>query len=559
MARYIQMGSGVIIPEAEYAELQQLGKKPYMGEIATEDVGMDVINPWYVPNIIKPPQDTVLRERGNYFNYKLYDDVSRDDQVKASRQQRELALIAKEWGVEPGDSSRAAKKAADRLEALLNRIAWDDKTQKMVAAVLYGYSVAELMWATDGTEITLDAIKVRHRARFGFFPNGELRLKTFYTISAGQALDPGKFWAFACGADYDDEHYGLGLGHYLYWPVFFKKNGLRAWLTFLDKFAQPTAVGKYPASASDAEKSRLMQALNAIQNSTSIRIPETMEVELLQAARSGTADYTALYDRMNEAITKVYVGHTSATEATPGKLGGDHTANDVRDDLIKADADLVCGSFNRTVAKWLTYYNQGDGVAPPRVWRKVDPPMDLYALAKKDKLIFDMGYRPTLAYVLEKYEGEYEVVAPTPLPPEPVDPDAADEGDGEDGGGAPAPQPAAPGAPGEPPKAATVTKFSELNNQPAKDTAQPDNAGQDVDTTPVSAMTDLLAADGGDAIAGMVATIKGLLDKAASLESFRDALLSAYGDLDAGELVKIMSLAFSVADLAGQFDVKEGG
>ena len=417
MARYVEMKSGVIIPESEYAEMQQLGKKPLMEEIATEEVGMDVINPWFVPNLIKPPMDTVLREKGNYFNYRLYDEIARDDQVKACRQQRELALIGKEWGVTPGDDSRAAKKAADLLSDVLNNnlavsdwtksniLAWDDKTQKMLAAVLYGYAVAEIMWATDGNTITISDIKVRHRARFGFYPNGELRLKTFYTISAGEQLDPGKFWAFACGADYDDEYYGLGLGHYLYWPTFFKKSGLRAWLTFLDKFAQPTALGKYPSSASDQEKAQLMQALAAISNSTAIRIPETMEMELLQAARSGTADYTSLYDRMNAAITKVYLGHTGATDATPGRLGGEDSADQVRGDLIKADADLICGSFNRTVARWLTYYNFGPGVKPPKVWRKVDPPADLMALANKDKVLFDMGFKPTLKYVLETYEG----------------------------------------------------------------------------------------------------------------------------------------------------------
>ena len=539
MAQYVELsGSGVIIPEREYAEMQSLGKKPYMGEVATEEIGMDVINPWFVNDMIKPPSDTVLRDKGNYFNYKLYDDIARDDQVKAARQQRELALIGKEWGVTPGDDSRAAKKAADLLSDVLNNnlavsdwtraniLGWDATTQKMLAALLYGYAVAEILWATDGTSITISDIKVRHRARFGFFPNGELRLKTAYTISAGQALDPGKFWAFSCGADHDDEHYGLGLGHYLYWPVFFKKSGLRTWLTFLDKFAQPTTVGKYPSSATDVEKTKLMQALRAVHSSTSIRIPDTMSVELMQAARSGTADYTSLYDRMNAAISKVYVGHTGSLDATPGKLGGEDTADQVREDLIKADADLVCGSFNRTVARWLTYYNFGGNVKPPKVWRKTDPPADLMALANKDKVLFDMGYKPTLKYICEAYEGDYQEITP-------------------------------PGAP--------ITDGTANLKESAKGTntpvlySEPTAKVKDIDPTPVSAETDILAAAAGASVQGMIDTVRGMLEHAESLEDFRDRLLNGFGSLDSTELEKIMALGFSVADLAGRFDVSEGG
>jgi phage gp29-like protein len=294
----------------------------------------------------------------------------------------------------------------------------------MLSAVLYGYAVAELLWAVDGSEITLSDIKVRNRRRFGFLPNGELRLKTFDDYGSGEALPAAKFWAFSCGADHDDEPYGLGLGHYLYWPVWFKKNGITFWLLFLEKFGQPTAVGKYQSGATDAEKNRLLQALAAIQSSTAIRIPEGMTIDLLEATRSGTADYTALVDRMNASISKVYLGHSAAADETPGKLGGESGANGVREDLVKADADLICGSFNRTVARWLTRYNDGDSVAPPRVWRKTELPDDLKACADKDKTIFDMGYRPTLSYIQQKYQGDYTEIAtaapaPTPTLPAP--------------------------------------------------------------------------------------------------------------------------------------------
>lgn len=532
MAQYVQTRSGIIVTEAEYAEMQGLDKKPSMTEIATAGNGRDITRGYLPADMLMASGDSVLASKGG--NYAVYEEIARDDQVKTCRQQRELALIAKEWGVEPGDSSRKARKAADRLESVLKSLEWDQKTQKMLSAVLYGYAVGEIMWATDGSEISIEDIKVRNRSRFGFLPNGELRLRTKTNISDGEALPPGKFWAFSCGADHDDEPYGLGLGHYLYWPVFFKKNGIKFWLQFLEKFGQPTAVGKYPAGAGDPEKDRLLQALASIQSSTAIRIPEGMAIELLEATRSGTADYTALYDRMNAAISKVYLGHTGSTDSTPGKLGGEDNAGEVREDLIKADADLICGSFNRTVAKWLTYYNDGPDVAPPSVWRKTEPPEDLKSAADKDKVLFDMGFRPTLKYVTDKYgDGYEEKPAPDTIP---------NSTDGIAGGAG---------------RSAPIT-------QPPQ-TGQVDNPAQfaegdaNIEHTGVDSQTDQLASEAGVSLKAMVDQIAAFAEKAGSLEELRDQLLNSYGELDSGELANVMAMGFAAADLSGRFDVSEGG
>ena len=524
--KWFRRESGVVAPVAAFAEPEALGRRPDLNEIATAGGGRDITRGYIPDNLIMAAGDTVLSTRGRG-DYAIYEDIARDDQVKTCRQQRELALIAKEWAVEPGDSSRKAKKAAERLEALLNRLEWDQKTQKMLGAVLYGYSVAEVMWATDGAEITIDDIKVKNRKRFGFLPSGELRLRTISNQMDGEALPPGKFWAFSCGADDDDEPYGLGLGHHLYWPVFFKKNGLKFWLTFLEKFGQPTAVGKYPAGASDPEKTRLLQALSAIQSSTAIRIPEGMAIELLEATRSGTADYTALYDRMNAAISKVYLGHSAGADSTAGKLGGEDNAGEVREDLIKADADLICGSFNRTVARWLTYYNDGPDVAPPKVWRKTEPPEDLQAAASKDKTLFDMGFKPTIKYITDTYGDGYE-----------EKPNTTDAGVGpamtSDG------LPIAPKATGQ---ADAPAQFAEGDNA-------------DIDPTSSDSQTDRMAIEAGQSVKAMVDEIAAFAEQAESLEALRDKLLTSYGDLESDKLTNVMAMGFAAAELSGRFDVE---
>ncbi len=153
--------------------------------------------------------------------------------------------------------ARRTKAAADFLREQLNNIKFDQTTMGMHYGVFYGYAVGECMYGRDGRHVTLEAIKVRNRRRFRFDGAGRLRMLTANQPD-GELLPGRMFWTFATGADHDDEPYGQGLGHWLYWPVFFKRNGLRLWLVFLDKFGQPTAKGHYPGSATQQQKDRLL-------------------------------------------------------------------------------------------------------------------------------------------------------------------------------------------------------------------------------------------------------------------------------------------------------------
>ena len=487
---------------------------PDFNEVATTENGRNITLGFVDGLPLLPSTDPIQKQRG--FDLRIYAETRRDDQVQTALQQRKLALSGKEWNVLPGGDKRQDKVAADFITEQLGNIAFDRASEKMLGAGLfYGHAVAECLWARDGQFIALSDIKVKHVRRFGFAPSGELRLLTS-AQPMGEAVPERKFWTFSTGADDDDSPYGLGLAHWLYWPTFFKRNDIKFWLIFLEKFGMPTGVGKYPSGALPAEKERLLNALSAIQTDSGVIIPEGMTIELLEAARSGSADYTALYDRMNAAISKVILGHTGATDSTAGKLGGDDMASEVRADLIAADADLICSSFNRSVVKWLCEWNF-PGAALPKVWREVEEPEDLKSRADRDKVLFDMGYKPTLKYVTETYDGEFEVIEP---PPPPVD-----------AGGAVNP-------------VDKKVAFAEAAQQ------------ADIDPTPVSAQADLLTENAGSAIKGLVDTIHAKVEQADSLEALSAELLDGFGDLDSEELAKVMALAFAAADLSGRFDVR---
>ena len=84
---------------------------------------------------------------------------------------------------------------------------------------------------------------------------------------------------------------------------------------------------------------------------------------------------------------------TWARSLTSEAVGGQYKAevqNEVRRDLIKADADLLCESFNRGPVRWLTDWNV-PGAAYPRVFQQTEPADDLNGRAERERKIFDLG------------------------------------------------------------------------------------------------------------------------------------------------------------------------
>lgn len=406
---------------------------PIYNEIATIGGYRDITRPYIDPlGQLILPQDEVLLLKGElgWRRLELYEKVRQDDQVFSCMQQRIRAVTQAEWDVIPGErpgrsNTKADQKAADFIRDTLSngfgaKSSWDSCTEKMHWGVLYGYSVAEVLYDRDARYVTLNAnrggIRVRNRKRFQFDITGNPRLIT-PTGPYGEVLPEKKFWHFATGADNDDEPYGLGLGHWLYWPTWFKRNDLKFWLFFLEKFGQPTAVGTYqPGVHGKTEQDKLMASLYAILTDAGIIKPEGMNIELLEATRSGTADYATVYGQMDAAITKVILSQTMTTESGSSYSQAKVHA-DVGDDVKKGDADLINGSFNGSVIRWLIDFNRaalGD-CTYPQVWRRVEPEEDINNRATRDKTLFDMGYRLNTEQVEAVYGEGYEPVGGLPM------------------------------------------------------------------------------------------------------------------------------------------------
>lgn len=357
----------------------------------------------YLGNLLRP-SETVLDEKGG--NPKLYAQILRDDQVKSTLQQRFTGLTSKEWEVVPGGEDAIDVEAADFLREQMENIGWTRKVGKMVYGIFYGYAVAEILWEiNDDNKLAFKDIAVRKRHRFKFDVQGHLRLITL-DHPQGKALPDRKMWVYSTGADNDDQPYGQALAHWLYWPCLFKREGIKFWMMFLDKFGSPTPVGHYPANATDKEKEQLLAATQAFQQESGIIIPEGMLIELIEATRGGRVDYAIQYKVMDAAIAKVVLSQTMTTD-DGSSLSQAQVHGGVKDDVVEADAEDLCDSFNRGPVKWITEFNF-PGAKMPKVRFITEDAVDLDKAADRDKKLDELGYPPTESHILETYGDGYE-------------------------------------------------------------------------------------------------------------------------------------------------------
>ena len=96
--------------------------------------------------------------------------------------------------------------------------------------------------------------------------------------------------------------------------------------------------------------------------------------------------------------------------------------NDVKSELVKADADLLCESFNDTVATWLTEWNF-PGAKTPQVWRKVPNTRREEAQRAADKGAYEIGLELTDDAINRRYGEDWKRLRLSPyrriLPPSP--------------------------------------------------------------------------------------------------------------------------------------------
>jgi phage gp29-like protein len=410
--------------ESHAIELAEAEARPVAEEIATR-ARCD----YFSMLASLPDPDLVLRRMGH--DMRIYEEQLTDPHVGACMARRKAGTKKRLWEIDRGD---AKSKHAKFIEEIFNQRSFKLKQaiSEILDCVYYGFQPLEITWTPDGNSIIPTAITAKPPRWFAFSQQNELLLRTKQNYW-GEPIPDKKFLLAQYEPRYENP-YGRRIAAQIFWYALFKKNGLKWWVTFVEKFGIPYIVAKNPRGSGQALQDDLLNMCAKMIRDAIAVIPDDSSVEILSAKENAgqVPQHQMLIDFCDKSISKAFLGHSAAADSTPGKLGGESDAMSATDDIIDADSDLVMGVMNDLI-DWTVEVNFGAVDVRPRFVLYDEEKVDA-ALATRDKTLSDIGnVKFTKEYFVKAYgfdEEDLDVVTPSgqPNPPPAPGSTAADAG-----------------------------------------------------------------------------------------------------------------------------------
>lgn len=377
-------------------------------------------------------KDENLINNGSYLAYEVYRDLLRDPHTYAVCQKRWLAVVGREWDLIPASDRRVDKKATEMVRAHLEALGshsemregldvipnlntgFDQVCYNLLRGEFYGFRPAEIIWDADGKESYPRMVKDKSSGRFVYLVGEKgflFRLLTNDHPTYGVPLPARKFIIHTWQPE-DDNPYGWGLGARVFYPVLWKRELARFALIFADKYGSPTGKITYPQSLKHL-LDEIQERIDNQAQEANVYIPEGIDFEWLVSNSQGTDLYIGLMDYFDREISKAVLGETGSTDqqGAGGSRARDQVGNEIRIEIAKASADLLCATLNNTLIKWDVWHNFGDKAKPPKLVRKfpeLEEKEDLNGRASRDRTLSEMmGLKPTKEYIETTYGIEF--------------------------------------------------------------------------------------------------------------------------------------------------------
>jgi phage gp29-like protein len=494
---------------------------------------------------------TILRQadQGDPVSYLELAEIleERDPHYLAVLGTRKRSVSQLEVSVETKGTSAQEKKHADALRDWLTRDELQTELFDMLDAVGKGYSFTEIIWEhTDG--MTVPARLEWRDPRWFRFKREDLRTPVMLS-DGGQEEDlPAFKFVYTTMKAKSGLPLRSGLARVAAWTWMFKAFTQRDWAIFTQTYGQPIRVGKYNSSASEAEKDTLFGAVANIAGDCAAIIPEGMTIEFIEA-KSASASNDLYKERavwLDEQTSKAVLGQTSTTDAKTGGLGSGKEHREVQEDIERADAVQLRGHINQQLVRAFIGLNYGP--------QKIYPRLMIGRPEEEDLVAWTEGITPWTDRGLEVPEQEvrtkFGVAAPQngekTLGGKP-DPAADPQVQSSAGGVVPPEGGFKGGLKGGKPV---------LEGEAALQAEEP-ASGAALEAVPSGFLSARLEAEALPAMDSVLTQIEGMLEASSDLEEFREHLLSAFPELNAGQLTEVMAQAITAGFAGGMSVVEE--
>lgn len=160
-----------------------------------------------------------------------------------------------------------------------------------------------------------------------------------------------------------------GIARVASWAWMYKAFTQRDWALFTQNYGQPVRLGKYHPGATDQDKAVLWQAVSQIAGDCAAIVPESMTIDFVELKNA--ADGSKLYEQRaawyDSQISKLVLGQTATTDASPGSHAAGKTHRLVQEDLERFDAQLVSATINRQLVRQMIAFTFGPQEKYPTV------------------------------------------------------------------------------------------------------------------------------------------------------------------------------------------------
>ncbi|HET7558875.1 MAG TPA: DUF935 family protein [Limnochordia bacterium] len=317
-----------------------------LGEASTSGQG-----PYYDFEMQPYNPDSLVGQKG----LGVYDKMLTDDQIKASLTLKKIALLKSGWDIEPASEDQADIDVAEYVRYVLEHLSgtFERDLLEIMTALDYGYSVSEIVWEIIAGgpykgKVGIQAIKTRrpHGWQFVADKHNNLRQLVQHTADGDLTLDPAKFAIYTYGGQWGN-HYGRSDLREAYRAWWSKDFIIKAWNIFLDKYGQPTPIGKYAQGAKPTDITKLETVLDSMQTASSITLPEGLSIELLEAMRGGQAGYEAAIDKYDKMIARALL--LPEMMGFVERSGGSYNLGEHQFDLFGSVIEFLGGEIAESV------------------------------------------------------------------------------------------------------------------------------------------------------------------------------------------------------------------
>ena len=282
---------------------------------------------------------------------------------------------------------------------------WQEILMDMMDALGKGYSLGEIEW--DISEGQTNACTVWHvdcrKVTFldSVFP--KLITKEF---QSGIQLPPRKFIYHRHKAKTGNDT-SAGMMRTCSWLVLFKTFSIRDWVSFVEIFGKPIVLGKHDDGADDAEIRSLVSAVRYLGANAAGVISNSMEIELLSAAKSGnTGVHKELPIFVNAEISKLVNGMIHTANSGEGGIGtyGMGKADElVRAELTESDCLFLGATLTNQLIRPYVELNYGMSEEVPKFVFRFKKPENLLGIAELYEKLDGMGYPLSVEHLSDRF------------------------------------------------------------------------------------------------------------------------------------------------------------